>query len=463
MGRNLIPLFTDPVSHVQFARFYDEKGKICRLSCNTTDKAEAMKRFPIIQKTKMSWNQYQKSLSGMNTMVVNAISDHKITPPLTYKVDQSSLTKMIEQSLQTGTGFYDSRNYFIFTGLPGGVQTDSTAMPNYFPTGNNGNGLFHGVDTLKTSAIIDNRQEIDKFFKVTVLQCFQDKKRIRCVFSIWLDYLDKNDIKSWVQITEDLMILYKNYRKTTPIPRGKNFKVGGTLPGASTVNREFLHVFRKAFDEAIARGFMKINPIRNWVPDPETSPPPKILTLPELKKVFDRLTGVIRDICVLLYASCKRRKEIMNLRIEDVNFDDHYAGYYEFKNASRIEFAYKAFWLTPAMERFLKRIIGDRTNGPLWLEICHATTVSHTFKDIVFQIAPSKNIELKKMRQIATDCMEKAGLTDPEIDAALGHGVVSKVLEHYKTRSVEAIYRRLSKNSQKGIEVVSSCIEEYLI
>jgi flagellar motor switch protein FliG len=59
--------------------------------------------------------------------------------------------------------------------------------------------------------------------------------------------------------------------------------------------------------------------------------------------------------------------------------------------------------------------------------------------------------------------MESAGLTDPEMDAALGHGVVSKVLEHYKNRSIEAIYRRLSKNSQKGIEVVSSCVEEFLI
>jgi len=460
MGRNAKHLFKDPVSGNYFARFYDS-GKQFRLSLNTADEVEAIKRLPVVVSSKMSWSQYQKSIGALNTMVVNAVDQHRITPALSYNVNKDKMSRLVEESLQNGTGFYDhDRSYFIFTGLPGGIRTDSTAMPSHTAVIND-EGLFRGVEALKLSALLDNRKEIEDFFLKTLELVFIDKKRVRCISSIWLDFLEKQGVKSWGQITEDLLIRYRTYRKTTPIARGRNLKMKGVIPSASTWNREYKYL-EKAFSEAIARGFMRVNPIRNWKPEPYVVPPKKPLTIGELKKVFNKLSGTIRDICILLYVSCKRRKEIINLQVEDVVFEEHYVSYTEYKNASRMKNVHKAFFMSPGVETFLKRVIGTRISGSLWPQTCHPDVISHVFECAAVLVAPGKHPTLKNLRQAATDCMEKAGLSDSEIDATLGHLSVSKSLPYYQDRSPQAVYRRLADRTRRGVEVLSESVSEFL-
>lgn len=96
-------------------------------------------------------------------------------------------------------------------------------------------------------------------------------------------------------------------------------------------------------------------------------------------EIFHKLSGTIKDICILLYASCKRRKEIVNLQIENVNFVEHYVSYTEYKNASRAKCIHKAFFLTSDMETFLKRVKGKRVRGNLWQQNFHPDFLGHRF------------------------------------------------------------------------------------
>ena len=114
------------------------------------------------------------------------------------------------------------------------------------------------------------------------------------------------------------------------------------------------------------------------------------------------------------------------------------------------------------MEKFLKRIIGTHTSGSLWKEQFHPDTVSHVFKDAAALVAPDKNVTIQNLRQAATDCMERAKLSDIEIDAALGHVSVSKAYHHYPDRSPQAIYRRLAARTRRGVEVLSESVAEFL-
>jgi integrase len=113
------------------------------------------------------------------------------------------------------------------------------------------------------------------------------------------------------------------------------------------------------------------------------------------------------------------------------------------------------------MEMFLKRIMNGRTSGPLFIGV-YPEVVSDVFTQVAEEVAPSKGITLKNLRQTCTDCMEKAGLEDDEIDAVLGHINVSKALIYYQDRSADAIARRLAKRTKRGVEVLSKTVEEFL-
>ena len=206
---------------------------------------------------------------------------------------------------------------------------------------------------------------------------------------------------------------------------------------------------------------MGINPVRNWAKETHITPIKTPLTLEELKQIFRKVPEGIRDIIVLLFVACKRRKEILSLQVENVNFELHYVSYTEFKNRARGAI-HKAFYTTPAMENFLRRIIGDRKTGSLWPENFHPTSVSRQFEAAASIIAPKKDATLKNLRQCATDVMEKAGLSDQEIDACLGHISVSKAFSFYADRSPEAVYKRFAEYTRKGITILSESIVEYL-
>jgi integrase len=190
-------------------------------------------------------------------------------------------------------------------------------------------------------------------------------------------------------------------------------------------------------------------------------------------KKFD-LDYSMKDITVLLFAAFKCRKEILHLKIDDLNFKEHFASYTEHKNSSKgTQYSiHKAFWLTKEMEKLLKRIIGNRKEGLVFPGPKYARNseedlsfsaghLSKTFAEVAGEVAPNKDISLMNLRQTATDIMGEAGLSDEEMDYVLGHYNVQTILDHYRDHTREAVARRLAPKTRKGIEVLSAAVNNF--
>ncbi len=489
MGRNKDPLYFDKKWKIFYARWYEGKERH-RLSLGTGDRIEANRRLPIVQSIKMSWTDYQKSIAGMNTMVVNSLDAHKITPPLIVNSTPENISILVGDALKSGSAFFDpARQFWIVSSLGQGIATDSTAMTNVQGLPEATSQLLTGLGHLqKTLGEKNNSVEIENFYRTTMVQLYLDKVAAERNAEIWLGFLKEKAVSSWNQITEQLCLDFKVWRKTTAI--SKNGRPGKP-PSNRVVNRHF-QFLDKSFDEAVACDYMKLNPIRNWRPDPHSAPPKKGLTVKELKKLIlhpklqrnymmnglkrEPLGYLLADIILLLFTACKRRKEILTLKIEDIDFKNHWIHYIEYKNSSKgtSYSIHKAFWITPAMERLLKRVIGGRTSGYLFPGpsamkkgtvnngMINHDYVSAIFKEIIDEIAPGKETTLHNLRHTATDIMEHAGLSDQDQDYTLGHFDVKTALRHYQDKSADAIARRLSGLTKKGIEVLSKTVEEFL-
>jgi integrase len=172
----------------------------------------------------------------------------------------------------------------------------------------------------------------------------------------------------------------------------------------------------------------------------------------------------------------KRRKEIIKLRIEDINFEEKFVSYTEVKNSSKGSgyIIQKAFYITAPMETFLRRVIGNRKSGLLFpapkalrksrLEEAGQLNGDHLsllFKTICKKYT-KKDIHLHNLRHTATDILEKAGLTAQDIDYCLGHYSVNTSLKNYQDRSRDAVARRISKLTEKGIEILSKTVESLI-
>ena len=447
------------------------------LSLNTGDLLEAMKRLPIVDSVKMSWNEYQKTFAGFVAApetVVHGATGHIFSPPITWKSTKQGTISLIEQAIKQGIASYkrDTGEWVI-----------ENKAENY-----NGDILDDLAKFKNEMRKIDNLKEIKEFYKVIVPQLYVDKDTANRNSEIWLTFLEDRKITSWSQITEPLLVDFKDWRKKTKMSQNGR---EGVFPSALVVNRH-MRFLNKSFNEARDRGYLKLNPIRNWKPDSHTAPLEQSLTVAELFKVLsdERLpknylmNGLekvfldfrLLDFFLLLFTSCKRRKEIVRLQIEGINYENHYAHYVETKNSSKgTQYSiHKAFWLTSDMESLLKRIIGKRTSGPAFYvpavmkksskiddEYLNADYISGLFKDIVIQKVPKKDISLQNLRHTATDILEKAGLTDEEIDAVLGHHEIKTALPFYKDRSADAIARRLSGRTKKGVVILSDIAKEF--
>lgn len=449
MGRNQNPLYLDPSSNIYFARQYIQ-GKRTLLTLNTRDILEAMRRLPIVQTMKMSWVQYQKKIDAFlpePPSVITGIGPYKISPPVKITATKAGTLQVLEEGLRKGNTTYNktTEEWEIHT-------TDGTT------------DLQEGLKEIKESmAKIDNSSEITAFYKTTIPQLYIDKITANRLSDLWLRFLSDKGVSSWAQITEQLMIDFVEWRKSTKVNRGK---AQGISPSGLVVNRH-IQFLRRSFEEARDRGYMKFNPVKNWRPEKHEPNFKSGLALDELKKVLSdvKLTASpIFDVIKLLFTSCKRRKEIVGLLIENINLEKHWVFYKETKNSSKgTSYSIrKAFWTTPLMEKLLKRIIAGRKSGPLFPDI-DPDDVSALFEECADRVAPEKNVSLHNLRHTATTIMENAGLTDDEIDAALGHYNVKTALPHYQDRSADALAARLAGRTKKGIEVLSKAVKEFLV
>jgi integrase len=292
-----------------------------------------------------------------------------------------------------------------------------------------------------------------------MLLSYKDKDRALRFGEIWLQFLEKNGIKSWNQITEKLVVDdFKVWRKNTPIPRGTGNKTLGQPPSNAVVNQHMQYLF-KSFNKAVSQRKMISNPIFEIIPEKHIKKEQDVLTFDEFEKVIALLNGSVLQIVLLLFCSCKRRKEIVLLQIEDIDYKNHYVHYTEWKNSEKIRLRIeKAFHITQAMELFFKRIVGNRTSGPIWSDVT-PEYVSSKYEDAVEQIVPKKKTTLKTIRQLCTEVMTEAGLSKEEKDFTLHNTVTERF---YENQAAHAVYKRLAERSKKGIEVLSKTAEEYL-
>jgi integrase len=247
-----------------------------------------------------------------------------------------------------------------------------------------------------------------------------------------------------------------------------------------------MQYLKRAFDLAVLRKYMQFNLLAMMEFDPYLSPEQESLTLAELKKVIGDPTwdktwlteGVtryplpycFRDILLLLVWGCKRRSDVCKLRIENVNFEWHFAYYREEKNRSKsgVGSIGKAFWLTTGMENLLRRVIGERKTGYVFAspwdenDFINPDLISERFDETVKKLVPKKHLTLKNLRQTAYKILEDSKkISIAEIDIVLGHYMVKTALPFYQDRSIESRGKRLSEQNRKGVEILYRAVKEF--
>jgi integrase len=478
LARKSIPIFKRP-NGCFYARWWDQpgtgglRGHRIVLSLDTTDESVAMQRYPIVRNSRMSYNAFMAtSPTGYGPSILPdelknredsiRAQDHwrdDVKEGVIYRDHETDRWKV--DSKKADLQFKRSQCLQLCQEL--GIQTVSTP----------GN------------VIQNNFNKIKDFYEKSVPSLFLDAIQTTRNIEIWLKFLAEKNILDWLQIDEALMTAFYGWRRETPIKPASWGKRPGVKPSTRTVNRH-IQFLKKSFDLAVDKQFMRSNPLKFWKAPVHHAPQQEALTRKELLQVlsdsaFDKdfltngskdvkLGYCLRDLLVLLFVSSKRRGEIVKLRIENVNFTNHYVHYRENKNSSRGT-AYvidKAFYLTRGMVTLLKRVIGKRTEGLVFPspwdrdEEFNPEKISADFSDVRQRIVPSKDVSLNNLRHTATSLMEEAGLSDDEIDAALGHHHIKTALRNYQDRSADAIARRLSKRTEEGVKVLCDAVKELL-
>lgn len=464
MARRAKALYRNNNSGYWFARWYEDEKRIM-LSLGTKDEAQAIQRLPIVQNSKMSYDAFLRTTQGFqrqSVMTVEATAGTAFTPALTMPAQREGVIRLIEEAVIRGQARFDEASgHWIIPRLKLGKD------------------VVGNLVTLKAIAgYKDDLKDIEDFYLKTIPAIYTDRETAERWSKIWMRFLKEKKVHAWAQISEPLLELFRQWRRSTIFATAK-----GKPPSGRVIGRH-LHYLSRSFDIARDRGFLKFNPIRDWKPEQHTTPTQASLTVNELKGVlrheklskaflmrgpFKRVDLSFRlvDFILILFAGCKRRKEIQRLMIEGISYSEHYATYIEHKNSSKgSEYSIqKAFWLTPAMEDTFKRIIGERKSGAVFQipgrDFLSLDYISKVFKSVVKEVAPTKNISLKNLRQTATDFMEHAKVSMQDQDFALGHYNVSSILKHYQDRSSEAVATRLAPLTRPGVEVLSKAVEEF--
>jgi integrase len=458
MGRQAEPLFLR--DNIYYARWYD-RGKRIILSLGTGDRIEANRRLPIVRNSRLSWDEYQRTIASYALHPVHMVSGwgpYAINPTMPVQGTREGLKALLELALTNGQARLNEAGEWVlrFAG-----NENLTEELNAFTK------IVQGTNDTKS---------IKKFWTESVPTLYIDKQTCNRFSSLWLRFLEERKITSWGQINEELCRDFKEWRQKTPI-LSHNRDVGNP-PSILVINRH-LDYLDKSFDLAVHKGRMTVNPIKYWGRDVHHPEPKEGLSKLELKAVLNDpiwqhdylmrgtsripLGYKLQDLLILLFVSCKRRGEIVELNISDISYINKYVSYSEEKNKSKGT-SYpirKAFYITDFIERLLKQIVGDRTEGTLFPGI-NADYFSKLFSKSIERHAPQKNTTLHCLRHSAVSLLEEAGLSDEEIDACLGHLATKSALKFYQDRDPRAVAMRLAGKTKKGIEVLSKAIQEIL-
>jgi integrase len=390
-----------------YANFHHD-GKRFQLALDTEDEKVASARLQICMSMRISWKDYQKSISGYKStpeVKIHNIGGVQMSPPTIIQTTRETTIALLEKAIAEGRAWRTP---------DGNWEYHYTDGEQAFPVA--------WKKTLENFQSEDQWDAIKSFYQSDVLASYKDKTTAFRFTRIWLDWLEKNKIKSWNAMTTDLLKKFEAYRACTPIdPRnGKQVK----LPSVLVINRH-LQFLSTSFDIAQEDGLLKKNPLKRWDYEIHHADDRISLAPDELQKVFadpvwDKTDTInpttretipmgycLRDAIFILFMSCKRRGEVLQtakgqpLMIRDVWFDKGYAVYTEAKNKSKKNYGVrKAFHLSPFMADIIKRVIGARTDGPVF-PLPSADYVTKLFPTVAERLT-GKWATLHSMRHTAT-------------------------------------------------------------
>ncbi|HEX3034437.1 MAG TPA: tyrosine-type recombinase/integrase [Thermodesulfobacteriota bacterium] len=130
--------------------------------------------------------------------------------------------------------------------------------------------------------------------------------------------------KTLTQITSWLVEKYKAQRQNEK----SRF---GTPVARTTINRE-LSCLKTMFNKAIEWGLVSSNPAKKVKLFPEKPNKVRVLSDDEFQKLYDASTDFLKPILIIAINSGMRRKEVVTLKREDVNFKQEFVTVRESKN-----------------------------------------------------------------------------------------------------------------------------------
>ncbi len=525
------PLYQNPKTKIWYARWYEESRRVM-LSLGTEDKNIAIKRLPYVLKFKKRWDMIESTLEAVDSVGISAINsmpmDKRLFP---IGTSNEGLLKIFSEGIENKTIKFnpDTMEAEIQTKVLGAKE----------------NNIVKAIEKVKEKfskeeiVFEDNWESINEHYNKTMLEHYDDKKTAKRFGEIWLQYLKKRHIKSWEQINEHLLEEFRSWRKVTSIYQTKTVKATKKIKGNNkvvehtvpvrkipppkliTVNRHIQYL-KKSFEVAVYKDYMRKNPIMLWRNEKDSKTntqeerKSEFLTKKELYKVlkdprFDKnyitlgskkpvdkgyeanrleLGYSIRDIILLLFTSCGRRKEILSIKIEDIFFNESAVTYTEWKNQSKgsgYGFT-KAFHITKEMKILLRRIIGKRKSGYLFqspaiknrnksthgqqkestkrktqYEWLNPGLVSNIWREVVEDKIPEKYCPLKNLRKTATEIMDDAKISNDDVNNTLGHYNAIKIMGYYRSDESKRVAHRLGPITKPGIQVLSDSVKNFLV
>lgn len=171
----------------------------------------------------------------------------------------------------------------------------------------------------------------------------------------------------------------------------------------------------------------------------------------ELKNVFESIEDkTFKDICSIAYLTGSRRGEVLNIKYQDINFENGLINIYQKKPIK--EHSLKSLHITVELKEILKTYFCNEDNTFKYftpeqkLFNLSGSYISHKFKKILRQNKIDENLRFHSLRHTAATDLLKRGSAISNIQFILGHSSV-KVTESYTHLIPEDTRNDLSKLS----------------
>lgn len=177
----------------------------------------------------------------------------------------------------------------------------------------------------------------------------------------------------------------------------------------------------------------------------------KNFTEGELKTIFESINDkTLKDICSITYLTGSRRNEVLNIKYQDIDFEDGLINIYQEKPVK--EHGLKSLHITDELKEILKDYFYNEDNTYKFftpeqkLFNLSGSYVSHKFKKILRQNKIDDYLHFHSLRHSTATDLLKRGAAISNVQFILGHSSV-KVTEGYTHLIPEDTKNDLSKLS----------------